>query len=271
MGIRVDEVQWSLPYDINIMQKTPLDSDRNMLPDKYKDLVVAELVEPLSDLYAELTQNEGKVPREIADRPDNAKRLNATAQTAIVEAHFNTRRDLIVRRNPLDEDDRSESQELEDMGYLPVNRGHLPEGLSALLKDRPTVHATHDDKCKVQFRASANFPDETSRQSACLRVFAEIASALVGSTVRCERARSGTVSGAWKDGTIDLNIDASFLWDDPLGEQALGVVVHECTHATVSGHCAAFEKESARLGARLAIWVANNPERWDEFCRIFGA
>ena len=270
LGISVDEAPWSLPYDINVMQKTPLDIDRNMLHDKYKAQVIAELVGPLSDLYAEFTKREGKAPPEIADRPDNAKRLSESAQTAIVEAHLKTSRDRIVRRNPWDDDDLSESQELEDLGYLPVNRGHLPSGLSALLEEAPTVNKTHGEKCKVQFTPTANFPKETPRQAACLRIFKEIASALVGFPVICDRIRSGSVAGAWKDGTIDLNIDASFLWDDPLGEEALGVIVHECTHATVSGHCLAFEKESARVGARLAIWVANNPERWAQFCQDIG-
>lgn len=270
LGIGVDEAPWSLPYDINVMQKTPLDADRNMLPDKFKDLVVAELVGPLSDLYADLTKREGKAPPEIANKPDNAKRLSESAQTAIVEAHLKTSREMIVRRNPWDEDDLSESQELEDMGYLPVNRGHLPSGLSALLEEAPTVHIVHDERCGVHSTSSANFPDETPRQRACLRVFEEIASALVGSSVRCERMRSRDVEGAWEDGRIDLNVDASFLWDEPLGEKALGVIVHECTHAGVSGHCGTFEKESARLGARLAIWVAENPERWTRFRQAFG-
>jgi hypothetical protein len=265
LGIPVDEATWSLPYDINIMQKTPLDVDRNMLPDKYKAQVIAELVGPLSDLYAELTRKEGKAPPEIADNPENAKRLSGPAHTAIVEAHLNTRRDLILRRNPLDDDDLSESQELEDRGYLPVNRGHLPNGLSALLEDCPTVGKTHDEKCKARVREDANFPEETARQRTCLRVFEEIASVLVGFPVRCERIQGGDADGIWQDGRISLNVDAPFLWDDPLGEKALGVVIHECTHASVSGHCTAFERESARLGGRLAIWVAQNPERWTQF------
>ena len=72
---------------------------------------------------------------------------------------------------------------------------------------------------------------------------------------------------AW-DGSIifaralSLNIDCSCLWNDPLGEEALGIIIHECSHAEVSGHCKAFEKESARIGARFGLWVAANPQRW---------
>ena len=38
LGIPVDVAPWELPYDINVLQKTPLDTDRNMLPDKFKDV-----------------------------------------------------------------------------------------------------------------------------------------------------------------------------------------------------------------------------------------
>ena len=270
LGIPVDEAPWTLPYDINVMQKTPLDVERNMLPDKYKAQVVAELVGPLSDLYAAVTKEQGKAPPEIAHKPDNAKRLDELAQTAVIEAHLQAAREQIVRRNPLDRDDQSESQELEAKGYLPVNRRHLPDGISALLEEFPTVHTTHDEKCKAHPQPNANFPEEIPRQAACLSVFEEIASALVGFPVRCGRIRGGA-AGAWANGQLDLNIDESYLWDNPLGEEALGVIVHECAHAKVSGHSPAFEKESARLGARLAIWVAKNRGRWDAFCRILGA
>ena len=36
LGIPVDRMPWSLPYDINVLQKTPLDTERDMLPDRYK-------------------------------------------------------------------------------------------------------------------------------------------------------------------------------------------------------------------------------------------
>ena len=95
-----------------------------------------------------------------------------------------------------------------------------------------------------------------------MRAFSEIASSLVGFSVSCRRFRSSTALATWNDGAIALNIDHSCLWADPLGEEALGIVIHECTHAEVSGHCKAFQKESANLGARFALWVANHPERW---------
>ena len=69
----------------------------------------------------------------------------------------------------------------------------------------------------------------------------------------------GGFSATWRDGTITLNIDVAHLWDDPLGEESVGTILHECAHDKVSGHSISFQDEIAGLGARLAAWVAENP------------
>ncbi len=62
---------------------------------------------------------------------------------------------------------------------------------------------------------------------------------------------------------MSLNIDVRHLWDDPLGEESLGVTIHECAHDRVSGHDVAFRNEVERLGGKLAGWVGANPDRWN--------
>lgn len=39
LGIPVDRAPWALPFDTNVLQKTPLDVERTMLPDKDKHLL----------------------------------------------------------------------------------------------------------------------------------------------------------------------------------------------------------------------------------------
>ena len=48
LGIPVDEMPWSLPYDVNVLQKTPLDTERDMLPHSYKDDLLRQMnfIEP---------------------------------------------------------------------------------------------------------------------------------------------------------------------------------------------------------------------------------
>lgn len=66
-------------------------------------------------------------------------------------------------------------------------------------------------------------------------------------------------------GIISLNIKAKHLWEDPLGAESLGVMVHECAHEKISGHTIEFQREIERLAGTLAVWVGRNPDRWKEF------
>ncbi len=266
LGIPVDTAPWSLPFDIDVQQKTPLDVDRIVLPQKYKEQLIAALVGPLSDLFVVYAQEHKEVPAEIKDIPGNASLLTEKAQKAIVEVALDAPLDKIVRRNPLDGDDRSESQELEDRGFFPVFRGHLPAGLSQILATTPTVANVHDEVCKAHSQIVPNFPKETERQALCLRIFTTIARAILGTSVVFTRHQGGA-AGTWKDGRISLNISTPCFWKDPLGEASLEVIIHECAHSEVSGHCGDFDRVSARMGARLALWVAGHPEEWAEMKR----
>ncbi len=95
-----------------------------------------------------------------------------------------------------------------------------------------------------------------------MAAFEEIASALAGRRVRCDRVRGGSVAAAYKNGVMSLNIDVDHIWSDPLGERSLGLIIHECSHEQVSAYAVAFREEVEGLGARLARWVGEHPERW---------
>ena len=263
LGIPVDAAPWELPYDINVMQKTPLDADRDMLPDKYKEKLIGDLIGHMSDAYIEYMDARGEAPAEIADSRRNAASLSDDARRKLVRTVTGADPDDIVRRNPLDPDDVGESQELESRGLAPVNRGSLPRGVSEVLAGAPTVAAKHDEICKAHITGGADLPAETERQRACVAAYGTIAEALLGRRVGFTRFRGGT-RATWDGGSIGLNIDARGLWSDPLGEESIGTILHECAHAEVSGHAVAFAEEVQRLGGRLAGWVGRNHERWKE-------
>lgn len=262
LGIPVDTMPWQLPFDVNVLQKTPLDTERDMLPDRYKERLRAKLIAPMSSDYIDFMEEHDEVPTEIRDDRENASSLNEAAQRLMVRTVTGSDPADIVRRNPLDADDLSESQELEVEGFAPVNRGSLPAGVSELLKDATTVAEKHDDVCKPKFRKDENFPKETERQRVCMASYAEIASALVGKKVRVERVGGGSVAATYGGGKLRLNINVAHIWDNPLGENSLGLIIHECAHDRVSGHAVEFREEVERLGGKLAGWVGDNPDRW---------
>jgi len=264
LGIPVDELPWQLPYDINVLQKTPLDTDRNMLPDKYKGKLVSHLVPHMSEDYIAYMDEHDDAPAEVKNDRDNAASLSEDAKNALVKTVTGVDPDRVVRRNPLDPDDTSESQELENEGFVPLNRRVLPNGVSEILEDAPTVAAKHDELCKVWFQDDPNFPPETERQRVCIAAYKIIAESLLKQSVRFNRFHSSSKVATWSSGVISLNIDVNYLWNDPLGADSIGTILHECTHKYVSGHSVAFRERLEHLGGKLAGWVGQNPQQWAE-------
>lgn len=271
LGIPVDAAPWSLPYDINVLQKTPLDTERNMLPDTYKESLVRSLIKHVSDLYAAFMDDRNEVPPEIRNVSHNAEQLHHTVQERAVEITIRAKRQDIARENPFDPDNDTESEELRQRQHRkPVNTGSLPDGIRTLLKDTPTVAELHDELCKAHFRLGS-LPPETDHQRDCLEMYSELASALLEIRVSCERVMGGHVAAAWGMGTISLNIDVPNIWNDPLGEDSVALILHECAHDKVSGHTLSFQDEIARLGGRLAGWVAANAEWWARWrAKLYG-
>ncbi len=96
-------------------------------------------------------------------------------------------------------------------------------------------------------------------------VYAKLATALLGRRVCCDLSRGRGFSAAWRDGLFILNIDVKALWDDPLGEWSLGVIIHECAHDKATGHSIEFTHEVQRLGGRLARWIGEHPDSWNRW------
>ncbi len=262
LGIPVDRMPWSLPFNVNVLQKTPLDVERDMLPKTYKRSLLLQLVAHLSDDYQQYVQERG-VPEEIAGGADLAGRLSDAAKEAVIRETTGSDPKMVVRRNPFDHDDRSESAELEELhGYTSVNLGHLASGVASLLKDTPTVAKTHDEQCKPNFR-HGRLPAETLRQKQCLEMYAALAGAILKGPVRCQRCRGGNVAAAFGKGVISLSINVADLWDDPLGEESVGIILHECrarqgvgTLRRVSGRNRPARGTPCRLGCRKPCVVA---------------
>jgi len=57
----------------------------------------------------------------------------------------------------------------------------------------------------------------------------------------------------WSSGDVlTLGIDTPWLWTDPLGEESLAVLIHECAHCQNAHHGRDFHKEMEKLAGRAA-------------------
>ena len=267
MGIPVDLAPWELPYDIDVLQKTPLDMERCMLSEKYKASLMQQLMEPMSPEYIEHMRKKQVVPKELKNNRDFAKELTEAAKEEAAKVQYGRGRKDIGRRNPLDPDDKSKSQELEDNDVLPINLRHAPEGFKEILGDCPTVSEQHRERCQAHF-GFGELPPVTPRQQLCFEIYGEIVAALLGYPTNFHRFSASIADKvcsalAVNSGSnIGLNIKAKFLWNDPLGAASLGVILHECAHEKVVGHERDFQRELERLAGKLAVWIGDNPTRW---------
>lgn len=263
LGVPVDTAPWSLPFDINVLQKTPLDTDRNILPDKYKQALISQLIPFMGDEYIHYMDEYKTAPSEIRDSRSNAVALPETARSVLVKTVTGISPDKIFRRNPMNQHDRDESQELENLGFVPLNRGLLPEGVSEIIASAETVSSAHDRLCKIHFSSSGKMPKETGQERKCMNAYAKICEALLGKRISVTRGK-GNFDAAYSNNCLTLNIDVGYIWAHPLGENSIKLIIHECAHDKISGHGLEHGDEMARLGAKLAIYVSTHNGWWTE-------
>ena len=123
------------------------------------------------------------------------------------------------------------------------------------------VAETHDRVCKVHF-GGGSIPQETDRQRDCIKFYEQLATILTGRNVNCRRASGSGFAATWGDGSLTLNIDVKEIWEEPVSEYSIGLIIHECSHNKVSGHNEDFMREVQRLGAKLALWIGQNHDEW---------
>lgn len=258
LGMPVDVMPWALPFDVNVLQKTPLDVERDTLPLKYKESLLAQLAPLMAGEYEANIKANGRVPDELLNSAELAVSMPESTQDMIARETVGAPPEKVVRRNPFDADDRSESQELEIRGFTPVNMAALPNGVRALLRSSTqTVAEAHDMVCKPSFGSGALLAP-TEHQNKCLKFWCWLASGALGKDISCGLHSSSNTVAAFSPGLITWNIKEASLWRSPAGVYALGTLIHECAHDTVSGHSMEFCSAVEAVGARLALFIAKN-------------
>lgn len=132
LGIPVDVMPRQLRQDINILQETPLDTDRDMLPDKYKAKLVSLLVSPMSADYDRLMKKNKAVPTELQQDEGNADNLSDGARNTMIQEMTGAEHENLVRRNPRRRPGlprrpsikTSRSRAFQLKGYMPIGSPH---------------------------------------------------------------------------------------------------------------------------------------------------
>ena len=72
-------------------------------------------------------------------------------------------------------------------------------------------------------------------------------------SVKLALLKSSGACATWSsDDVLTLGLDSPWIWSDPLGEETLCTLIHECGHHQAAHHGRDFHKELERLAGRAA-------------------
>jgi hypothetical protein len=279
MGIPVAEAEWTVPFHANVLQRVPMNPNRDALASGYaRRIHAACLPVLLPDLSAEAA---------TADWVGAAgAECEAGVQKEIVTKAYG---ENAVRAVP-SMGKRDFNDDAERAGATIVNTAQMSSGFREMAKAHLPSAKQHFEEVQEERRkqvAGARFSIEEATEQpdarrqwierqggrdhvdACLAFAVWFCQQLVDSTpdpgkpvtgaVALGRAGAefGTHFGAFlahwsSDNVLTLALDTDCFWRQPLGDEALSILVHEAAHGQNQHHGKSFAEEVERLAGVAA-------------------
>ena len=296
MGIPVAALEWNLPYHCDVQQRVPMNPNRDAVASGYPlKLHVACLPTLLGEMDA-VTVKEDWVGQA-------GRRCDPSVQQQIIERAFGSN---IARSVPrmgarhFDEDAR-------DLGLQVINTAQASGGFREMLRLHvPSAQdvVRRDEQVKASQAGADGFSIATAQRSGDVRLqwierqggvervqrCLEFAVWFCQQLVRSCPVRQDRVSGQltlnrtgdrslyahWNSvNVLTLALDQDCFWRDPLGEEALQILIHEAAHALNMHHGYEFRVELERLAGVAASLMLHRGEELrrsfpDLFCTTSG-
>ena len=296
MGIPVAAAEWTVPFHANVLQRVPMNPNRDALASGYAKRLHQAC---LQTLLPALDPNEA-----TADWVGAAgAQSGADIQKEIITKVFGA---TAVRSVP-SMGKRDFDHDAERMGAAVVKTAQMSSGFREMAKEHlPTAQeAVIDAEVKAQTRVAeggfslSDVREKTdkrntwierqggrSRVRRCLSFAVWFCQQLVDSSGdETDRVRGKLALGSepelfgtemstfmahWSDcNVLTLAIEVDCFWRDPLGAEALSIYVHEAAHARAMHHGKGFVDEVERLaGVAAHVMFESHHEinrRWPEF------
>lgn len=263
MGIPVVETEDT--WHINIMQKVPLNSDRdNVKPSFLRETRVA-VANQMADL---LTADD--VASSWVNEAMNDERISADAAQAIITQRFG---DKAVVYDPSDPEANKIAMA---QGYTVIPGRTFSSFAWDNIRSKTTLSPAGRITPSPQAYFSGdgpprpNYPADrfTAGMHAVIALSKEIAQQLYGIHITVALINSLEVPAVATFGGSMMEFNVARLgrawFDNPCDEQVLSIIIHELAHHRVSDHLSsAYYNELSDLGARLALKAAADPSLLD--------
>jgi hypothetical protein len=263
MGIPVVETGDRWHY--NVLQRVPINWERNNVPPSYKTTLRVEVVNAMHDKLTVEDSKQAWVSNALDD-----ERIEAEAATTVMDKRFGKKRAIF------DASDPESNKALINEGYTIIPGGALSGAQWSNVKSHGLALPSGVIKPSgVQYGdgppEKVLFDDELSPGMQKVRVYVEdLSFKLIGKSVAVrfvnEPIRRANAS-AWYGGReITFNVGRlGKAWFNEINQATNALVIHELTHEVASDHFTReFYHELQRLGAKLAHLCLMEPEFFTE-------
>ncbi len=279
MGIPVASAEWSVPFHANILQRVPMNPNRDAVASGYaRRIHTACLPTLLADLDSEAVTADWVGAAGLSVEPDVQKKImvKAFGENAVRSVPAMGKRDF--------DDDASrigasiiKTGQMSG-GFREMAKAHLPTAKETVVREEKRLafeiaqarfDAADPEDLTVERVAWIEKRGGSERVGRCLSFAVWFCQQLVDSTPETAMPVTGGVAlgdkprqfasivskflAHWSDDNrLTLALECDCFWDHPFGAKALSIHIHEAAHARNMNHGAGFHEEVERLGGVAA-------------------
>ena len=293
MGIPVAAVEWGVPFHCDVQQRVPMNPNRDAVSSGYPlRLQVACLPALLEHMDANTIQQDWVGAA--------GSRCEPAVQRQIIERAFGSS----IARSVPKMGSRQFDEDARDLGVTIINTAQTSGGFREMLRAhvptaREVVHA--DEQQKAEDASSAAIaPDAvlaaadprqgwierwggSAHVQTCLAFAVWFCQQLIDTCPTPQPAVRGQLTlnpagserfyAHWSsDNVLTLALDQPCFWREPLGPEALEVLIHEAAHAMNMHHGYDFRRELERLaGVATSLMLHRGEQVRRQFPQLLGS
>jgi hypothetical protein len=275
MGIPVALAEWTVPYHANILQRVPMNPNRDALASGYaKRVHAACLPRLLPELSAEAVTADWVGAAGVEVAPEIQKEIvsKAFGENAVRSVPVMGKRDFDDDAERIGRNIVKTAQM--SGGFREMAKAHLPTAKETVITREVEVAkeiaANRFTPAEIQDRRDRRHAwiekrGGKARVDRCLSFAVWFCQKLVESTGERQTPVTGALAlgddptylhmrvgrflAYWGSGNqVTLALECDCFWKDPLGASALAIFIHEAAHARNTHHGKSFHEEVERLG-----------------------
>jgi hypothetical protein len=281
MGIPVASAEWSTPFHINVLQRVPMNPNRDALASGYAKAVHAQALPvllPTLDQEAATADWVGAAGVMCEESVQQQLLVKAFGETAVRSVPTVGKRDFddsaqrggatIVKTGQMSAGFRQMAKD-----HLPSAKQHVEQAHAALVQQVSNATFQPDNVGIEQVDARIKWVERqggSAHVQRCLGFAVWLCQQLVDSVPGAQSPVTGdlalgrvptlmgdggfqTFAAHWSDqNRLTLALDTDCYWQTPLGAETLSILVHEAAHAQNMHHGRGFHEEVERLAGVAA-------------------